>query len=239
MSFGGFPARPQSTAIPNVFFSDLLPKLAGDPATLGVALFAFNALQRKKGFPRYVTPTELSGEPGLQSYLAGSSTDAPAIDRGLAALAELGMLRALTVERDGMRTELYFLNAPADLRGLEAIRSGDIDLGRIVERAPQPAPERSSIFSLYEQLVGTISPLVSDELADAERLYPAEWLEAAFREAAAQNARSWRYVSKILERWAVEGPDHAKIERSVADAGSEDRYFAGKYGRILKGRLKP
>jgi DnaD/phage-associated family protein len=93
---------------------------------------------------------------------------------------------------------------------------------------------RSSIFALYESLIGTMSPLIADELAEAERLYPAEWLEAAFREAAAQNARSWRYVSRILERWAIEGPDHATTERSAAD----DRYFRGKYGQILKQRLK-
>ena len=96
--------------------------------------------------------------------------------------------------------------------------------------------QRSGIFSLYESLVGTLSPLIADELTEAERLYPAEWLEAAFREAAAQNARSWRYVSRILERWAIEGPNHATTERS---SDTDDRYFRGKYGRILKERLKP
>ncbi len=108
-------------------------------------------------------------------------------------------------------------------------------LGRVIEM-PAATPARSSVFALYESLVGTISPLIADELAEAERLYPAEWLEAAFREAAAQNARSWRYVSRILERWAVEGPDHAKTER---DPAAEERYFRGKYGRILRQRLQP
>jgi DnaD/phage-associated family protein len=91
------------------------------------------------------------------------------------------------------------------------------------------------VFALYEALIGTMSPLIADELAEAERLYPQEWLEGAFREAAAQNARSWRYVSKILERWAVEGRDHAKTER---DPGAESRYLSGKYGAIVRRRLE-
>jgi DnaD/phage-associated family protein len=90
------------------------------------------------------------------------------------------------------------------------------------------------VYALYESLIGSVSPLVADELAEAERLYPAEWLEAAFREAAAQNARSWRYVSRILERWAAEGPDNAKVE---PDPASGDRYLEGRFGRILKRRL--
>jgi hypothetical protein len=66
-------------------------------------------------------------------------------------------------------------------------------------------------------------------------LYPAEWLEAAFREAAAQNARSWRYVSRILERWAIEGRSHAKVR---GDTSADERYFRGKYGQVLRKRLR-
>ena len=33
--FAGFPARAQATAIPNVFFTDVLPRLAGDAVARG------------------------------------------------------------------------------------------------------------------------------------------------------------------------------------------------------------
>ena len=233
MTFTGFPSRPQSTPIPNVFFSDLLPKLT-DPASLAVTLYAFAAVSRTKGFPRYIRAADLDDETGLSEFLRNAGAERDAIARGLNTACDLGVLLPLPVEIDGRATTLYFLNAPADRRGLEAVRSGSVALGRVMPAAPQTGG-RSSIFALYESLVGSMTPLVVDELTEAERLYPPEWLERAFREAAAQNVRSWRYVSRILERWAIEGPDHAKIEGDPA----EDRYYGGKYGRILKQRLKP
>lgn len=237
MTFAGFPARAQATAIPNVFFSDLLPRLAHDAIALGVTLYAFHALQRKKGFPRYLTSDDLVAEPALLSYLMNLDVDEHAIDAGLRAAAEIGVLLPLTVEADGRTVELYFLNSPADRRGLEAARAGSIDLGRVVVREPVPASmARAGIFALYESLIGTLSPLVADELAEAERLYPQAWLERAFREAAAQNVRSWRYVLRILERWSIEGADHEKAD---GDPAGDERYFSGKYGRILKQRLQP
>jgi DNA replication protein len=232
-AFAGFPARAEATAIPKVLFTDILPQLADDAASLGVVLFAFKSLQSKRGTPRYVTADELAADPALARYLERAAADG--IERGLRRAVELGVLVPLAVEADGRRVDLYFLNAPADRRGMEIARREGVDLGRVVE-LPPPAAQRSGIFALYEALVGTISPLIAEELAEAERLYPAEWLEAAFREAAAQNARSWRYVSRILERWAIEGPDHAKTER---DPAGDDRYFRGKYGKILQQRLKP
>ena len=235
MTFAGFPSRPQSTAIPNVFFTDVLPLLADDIVAVGVALYAFKALQSKRGSPRFVTEGELAGDAALAAFIGAAGGD-PGEDlrRGLGRAVDAGVLLGLIVEDDAaQRRELYFLNAPADRRGMEAVRTGVVDLGRVVAPAPA-ASAPPAIFALYEALVGTLGPGIAEELAEAERLYPADWLEAAFREAAAQNARSWRYVSRILERWASEGRDHAKTER---DPAGDERYFSGKYGRILKQRL--
>jgi DNA replication protein len=66
---------------------------------------------------------------------------------------------------------------------------------------------------LYEQNIGPLTPLLAEELMDAERTYPASWLEDAFREAVELNKRSWRYVQRILERWAAEGKEHETSRR--------------------------
>jgi DNA replication protein len=65
--------------------------------------------------------------------------------------------------------------------------------------------ERPNIFVLYEQNIGLLSPLIADELRDAAERYPAEWIEAAFREAVEHNKRNWRYIRAILRRWETEG----------------------------------
>lgn len=234
-AFQGFPSSGKATVIPNVFFTDVLPRLAGDGVAVGVALYAFKALQSKRGSPRFLTAEELSGDLSLALFIGTAGESHESVRRGLARAVDAGMLLRLTVEGEEPRQELYFLNAPADRRGMEAVRTGVVDLGRVVVPPPPADAAPPGIFALYESLIGTLSPLIADELTEAERLYPAEWLEAAFREAAAQNARSWRYVTRILERWAIEGRDNAATER---DPAGDERYFSGKYGRILNQRLK-
>jgi DNA replication protein len=65
--------------------------------------------------------------------------------------------------------------------------------------------ERPNIFVLYEQNIGLLSPLIADELKDAADHYPADWIEAAVREAVLHNKRKWSYIRAILRRWETEG----------------------------------
>ncbi len=65
--------------------------------------------------------------------------------------------------------------------------------------------ERPNIFTLYEQNIGLLAPLVAEELRDASERYPWDWIEAAFREATQQNKRKWSYIRAILRRWETDG----------------------------------
>ncbi len=65
--------------------------------------------------------------------------------------------------------------------------------------------ERPNIFVLYEQNIGLLSPLIAEDLKEAADQYPAEWIEAAFREAVQHNKRKWSYIRAILRRWETEG----------------------------------
>jgi DNA replication protein len=65
--------------------------------------------------------------------------------------------------------------------------------------------EQPNIFVLYEQNIGLLSPMIAEELKDAAEHYPAEWIEAAFREAVLHNKRKWTYIRAILRRWETEG----------------------------------
>jgi DNA replication protein len=65
--------------------------------------------------------------------------------------------------------------------------------------------QRPDIYTLYEQNIGPLTPILSERLREATKLYPAEWVEAAFTEAVNYNRRSWAYISRILENWAIDG----------------------------------
>ena len=60
-------------------------------------------------------------------------------------------------------------------------------------------------LSAYERNIGVATPGTLALINAAVKDYPAGWVEDAIREAAGNNARSWNYIAKILERWKVEG----------------------------------
>jgi len=184
--FSGFPAgKVHSVILPESLFTDLLP-LIDDLAELKVTLVCFRILSAKSGAIRWVTQSELTAGHDVLRGLDEAGL-AHGLDR---ALARGTLLRAY----DRASGEaLYFANTERGRAAVAAIGQG----------APittiELAKERTNIFRLYEQTIGPLTPLIADELREAEKDFPADWIEEAFREAARQNARSWAYVKKVLE----------------------------------------
>jgi DNA replication protein len=133
----------------------------------------------------------------------------------------------VTVAGEEGEERLYLVNNPASRRTIARARSGQVQLRPAVvvvrDRSPE---ERPNIFRLYEEHIGTITPLVGDRLLEAEERYPADWIEDAFREAAELNHRSWRYIERILQRWAEEGRAHETAERDPVE-DDKQRYLGG------------
>jgi DnaD/phage-associated family protein len=90
-----------------------------------------------------------------------------------------------------------------------------------------------NIFTLYEQNIGMITPMIAEELKEAEKLYPPLWIEEAFKEAVTLNKRSWKYIARILERWTSEGKDSGEYKRDIKKGGP-NKYIKGKYGHLVK-----
>jgi DnaD/phage-associated family protein len=97
--------------------------------------------------------------------------------------------------------------------------------------AVQLQVQRPNIFVLYEQNIGPLTPLLAEELVEAEDTYPALWIEDAFREAVELNKRSWRYIQRILERWAAEGKTD---ETSRGSDGDRRRFIEGEYADYIE-----
>lgn len=98
------------------------------------------------------------------------------------------------------------------------------DTGKKGETDPSVDPSDSSsddlrvraIFTLYENAIGLISSIIRDDLIEAARTYPAEWVADAFKEAVAHNARSWAYVLKVLQNWQAKGRDWKPAQPAAA-----------------------
>jgi len=235
VQFEGFPTSGLATAVPNMFFSRLLP-LIERPEELVVSLYFFFAQGLHRRSPRFLTRRELAADAtllrSLVSLCGGDSDEAPstgsgqALERGLALAVERGTLFRATVEAEGRREELYLVNNPANRRSVERLTDAGLRL-----EEPLPPAEGSiqpNIFTLYEENVGAITPLIAEELKEAEELYPPEWLLQAFQEAVNLNKRSWRYIRSILRRWEAEGPDYEKAGRDPEIEWFERRYREGK-----------
>ena len=229
--FEGFPAGARAVAIPSLFFTTLLPRI-DDPAELVVTVYFFFAHARKKGQPRFLTYAELAADDSLAAALG--STAEGALRRGLNAAVERGTLLRLAVERDGGADELFFLNTPAGRRAVAAIEAGRIKLGHVAPEVGAGREPLPSIFALYEENIGTIGPLIAEQLKDAETRYPGEWIEAAFREAVGLNKRSWNYIAAILRRWEAEGPDYEKAGRDTEGDEGRRRSLAGRYRHLVR-----
>ena len=78
---------------------------------------------------------------------------------------------------------------------------------------PQRSNDSSGIFQLYEENIGLLTPLIAESLTEADRRYPSQWIREAFKEAVSRNKRSWIYISRILERWFIEGKSHGNARK--------------------------
>jgi DnaD/phage-associated family protein len=222
-TFGGFPpGKVRSVSIPESAFAELIP-LIDDLAELKLTLHALWRLGQQREKVRYLRRADLAAD---QVLLAGLG-DAPAeaLGRALGQAVERGTLLRVEAVIGDRAEELYFANTPKGRAAVEAIARGEWP-------AELEPAERPNIFMLYEQNIALLTPLIADELREAEHTYPAEWIEKAFREAVALNKRSWKYIRAILERWRIEGrgDDTGRRPREA----ERRRYIEGEYGEYIE-----
>jgi len=174
-----------------------------DLAELKVVLYVAYLILRKQERPYFVTYGE------LLSHELMAKMGEEILRQALNSAVEHGALLHSTSNIDGMLEDVYSLTV--DSRQPSAI----------------------NIFSLYEQNIGMITPRYAEELKDAEKLYPPQWIEEAFEIAVTLNKRDWRYIARILERWASEGKDSGEYRRRIKKI-DPDKYIKGKYGHLVK-----
>ena len=186
------------------FFTQAVPEIQ-DLAELKVVLYVTYLILRKPDHPHFVTYKELKAESCRLSAKLSEETLRQALDSAV----EHGTLLHSTSNINGMLGDVYSLTVDSY------------------------QPPTINIFDLYEQNIGMIGPMIAEELKEAEKLYPPQWIEEAFKIAVTLNKRSWKYIARILERWASEGKDSGEYRRDIKKDGP-DKYIKGRYGHLVK-----
>jgi len=232
--FTGFPAKMQFTPVPNLFFSRLLPQI-NDLAELKTTLHVWEILYHKRGYPRFVTYKELLANKSLMSSLMQITKPADEVLRNALEMAtKRGTILHMALDKDGKDEDIYFLNTDSDKQAIAKIKSGELYLpGLKVDRPAYVEEETLDIYTLYEQNIGMLTPMIAEELREAESLYPETWIKDAIKEAVALNKRNWRYIAAILERWTTEGKGDGTYRRDFKKT-DPDKYIKGKYGHMVR-----
>jgi DnaD/phage-associated family protein len=238
--FPGFPDRMELVPVPGAVFGTLLREI-DDLAELKTLLHVLRLLHAQPRAPRFVRRAGLLADAGLLEALASPHADRPPeqIARDALAMAVArGTLLAIAVTDGATDDECYLLNTRANERIVQQVLGGERTLG---ELGPAPCPgeparhdDRPSVYELYEQNIGLLTPLLAEELREAVETFPAAWIEDAFREAVTHNKRNWRYVRRVLENWASRGRGTSGATWRRADPPEDSRrYLEGRYGRLV------
>ena len=227
----GFPPGVRYTPVPNPLLGSLLQEIE-TLAELKCTLRALVLIQQRRGQRLWITEAELLSDTVLLGGLVHETGDArEAIRKGLRSAAERGTL--LKVDKDS--EALLFINDEPGRRASAAITKAPLPLLSEEHPGSGPLPEkRSSIFMLYEDNIGIISPILAEKLGEAEQRYPWSWLDEAIVIAVEHNKRRWAYIESILERWATEGKDDGKSGRRTQTTDPEE--YQRRYGHLARGR---
>ena len=232
----GFPGFPEGklrvTPVPNLFFSDLLPAI-DDLAELKVTLYAFWALASKEGTFRYLRRDEVAGDATLLAGLSSpGKTALESLDEALERAVTRGTMIKVSVEGEPSGESFFFLNTPKGRAAVAALERGAWRPSGKTEAPLELSIERPNIFSLYEQNIGQLTPMIAETLRDAEETYPASWIEEAIRIAVENNIRKWRYIQAILEDWHNRGRDEREDRGDTEKA--RRRYVEGEFADFIE-----
>src|SRR5687768_12157540 len=257
--FIGFSTDMQKTLrVPEGFFEEVLPQI-GSMLEMKVTLYLFWRLARggaNGSAPRMVSMADLEIDTKLREAISqckGPRPYAEAMREGLELAVARGTLLQLWVREepndisDGRAEQWYLLNTRDSRNWVETLAKGEIDVlttplagdlpgntNKYINGRIRVIMERPNIYALYEQNIGLLTPLLAEKLQDAEGRYPNDWIEAAFDEAVTNNKRSWRYIERILERWAAEGKNSGQDRGPVERALDPDKYTKGKYAFLFR-----
>ncbi len=226
MTFTGF-STDDPIKLPRELFSEVVPAIA-QLAELKVTLHFFYLLPQSRRRPRMIEWAELRDDALLRRSLrmiAPLRSPEDVLTEGLEAAVRRGTLLHAAVPEGPRVGNWYLANTERNRAWVLRVTDGDV-AWLPPPTVPQPQP---SLFALYEQNIGVLTPMLAMEIKEAQETYPAAWFEDAIREAVRSNKRSWRYIRAVLDRWAREGRGGMPPQED-----DPSRYISGELSGVVK-----
>ena len=223
------PADRRGLHIADSFLTEWLPKFE-DLNSLKITIFLYWTWHNSElDFPVF------DGE-AFQKKLQAEGMKHEQIQNGLKILIADGILTKPEHSHKKWEAALV-LNTPSGQAALESIRKGTLTQEPIgISPSIKTSSQETTIYKLYEENIGVITPIMADTLRDLETTYPPEWISEAFTIAVKKNVRNMRYIEAILERWQKEGKndrtdrrDRKKTKGKPGTAGYTADQFPGLF----------
>ena len=225
-SFAGFVMRDEVVAVPAQLLDSVLLRI-DDLAELKLTLFCLSALQQKEGSYRYLRYEELLTNQQLLTCLDSADCPRQASDSLNAALdraVDRGTLLEAVIDRHESQRRFFLLNDAAGQTLHRQLVAGEwIPAG---EDEIEILPPRPTLYGLYEENIGVLTPMIVDAIREAESEFPSDWIEDAMKYAVERNARNWKYIRKVLDSWQDEGRRREKVGRHLE---RHKQYTAGEW----------
>lgn len=222
--FQGFEeSKKRFSSLPDQFFSELLPAI-DDINELKITIYMLWSAYTQGD---YGTAFRIKDFLLDQILIGGLQAAKPDKESVVEASLAQAVKRGSVIRVDGNEA-VYFINSP---RGRQAAKLLEEEHTLESEKEPKATLDiiQPNIFRLYEENIGPLTPIIADELRDAQETYPLEWIEEAIQLAVKNNVRRWKYILSILARWQEEGKDGTHRRDDQEDYR---RYLKGKYGEI-------
>ncbi len=225
-SLAGFVMRDEVVAVPAQLLESVLLRI-DDLAELKLTLFCLSALQQKEGNYRYLRYEELLTNQHLMDCLEtaeSSRQPSESLNAALDRAVERGTLLRADVAHKGSQRRFFLLSDAAGQTLHKQLVAGEwIPAG---EDEIEILPPRPTLYGLYEENIGVLTPMIVDAIREAESEFPSDWIEDAMKYAVERNARNWKYIRKVLDSWRQEGRSREKVGRHLE---RHKQYTAGEW----------
>lgn len=217
--FPGFPdGKMRTLPVPEPFFTELLP-LVDHLGELKVTLYALWRLNLKGGTYRFLLREDFATDDILMRGLSPSPRLAEeALDDALERAEARGIFLRVVLEDAQAERHLYFMNTAKGREAVDKLTRGEWRPTEFDGKVITLSRMRSNVFTLYEQNIGALTPMIVEELRDMLHSFSPAWVEDAIRIAVKNNVRRLKYIWAVLERMKTEGRYEPETPQNPEDS---------------------